>query len=109
MWGMRPFVHPPIEEVTLQGVLHALADPARLAIFAALRGASCGKSCTALAPEGMAKSTQSFHFQVLREAGLVRSERRGAEVINTPRCAELEQRFPGLIRAIFAAAACSAS
>jgi DNA-binding transcriptional ArsR family regulator len=101
---MRPFVHPPTEEITLQGVLHALADPARLAILVSLRNAACGKSCSALAPDGMAKSTQSFHFQVLREAGLVRSERRGAEVLNTPRCEDLERRFPGLLPAILAAA-----
>lgn len=103
---MRPFVHPPIENVTLAGILHALAEPARLAILQRLRSATadCPTHCSALAPLDMPRSTQSFHFQVLREAGLIRSERRGAEVINTPRCEELEQRFPGLLRAIFAAA-----
>lgn len=101
---MRPFVHPAAEEITLQGVLHALADPARLEIFRRVVAGECGRSCSSLAPEGMAKSTQSFHFQVLREAGLVRSERRGAEVINSPRCADLDARFPGLLPAILGAA-----
>jgi hypothetical protein len=36
----------------------------------------------------------------LREAGLIRSERHGVEVNNISRCAELEQRFPGLIPSI---------
>jgi hypothetical protein len=35
---MRPFVHPQRDEITLQGVLHALADPVRLGISATLQG-----------------------------------------------------------------------
>lgn len=103
---MRPFVHPALEDVTLSGVLHALADPARLAILrrlAAVEG-DCPRHCSALAPMDMPRSTQSFHFQILREAGLIRSERKGAEVINKSRLHEVEGRFPGLIGAIFAAA-----
>lgn len=101
----RPFFHPPIEDVTLAGVLHALADPVRLNILGCLRGANgAPMNCSAAAPLSLPKSTQTFHYQVLREAGLIRSERRGTEVINTPRCAEIEGKFPGLMAAIFAAA-----
>ncbi len=46
------------------------------------------------------KSTLSQHFKALREAGLIRSERRGVEMLNTSRCAEIDSRFPGLIAAI---------
>jgi DNA-binding transcriptional ArsR family regulator len=46
------------------------------------------------------KSTLSQHFKVLREAGLIRGERRGVEMHNTSRCAEIEARFPGLLLAI---------
>jgi DNA-binding transcriptional ArsR family regulator len=46
------------------------------------------------------KSTLSQHFRALREAGLIRGERRGVEMHNTSRCAEIEERFPGLLRAI---------
>ena len=46
------------------------------------------------------KSTLSQHFSILREAGLIRGERRGVEMHNTSRCAEIEERFPGLLRAI---------
>jgi DNA-binding transcriptional ArsR family regulator len=45
-------------------------------------------------------STLSQHFKILREAGLIRSERHGVETNNISRCTELEQRFPGLIQAI---------
>ncbi len=46
------------------------------------------------------KSTLSQHFKALREAGLIRGERIGVEMRNTSRCAEIEQRFPGLVKAI---------
>jgi DNA-binding transcriptional ArsR family regulator len=46
------------------------------------------------------KSTLSQHFRALREAGLIRGERRGVEMHNTSRCAEIEERFPGLLRTI---------
>jgi DNA-binding transcriptional ArsR family regulator len=46
------------------------------------------------------KSTLSQHFKVLREAGLIRSERRGVEMQSSSRRAEIDRRFPGLIPAI---------
>ena len=49
---------------------------------------------------GVPKSTLSQHFKALREAGLIRSERRGVEMQNSSRCDEIEKRFPGLIPAI---------
>ena len=35
---MRPLFHPSIEDVTVEGILHALSDPARVAIFAQIVG-----------------------------------------------------------------------
>jgi DNA-binding transcriptional ArsR family regulator len=99
----RPFVHPAIEDVTLESVLYALADTARLEIVKKLAGGTCGMNCQTAAPPDMPKSTQSHHFQILREAGLIRSERRGTEVVNSIRCAEVEKRFPGVISAILRA------
>lgn len=99
----RPFVHPSLDDITLEGVLHALADPARLAIVCTLAGGDCPLNCSKAAPLGLAKSTQSHHYQVLREAGLIRSERRGTEVVNSVRSAEIDSKFPGLLAAVFAA------
>src|SRR4051794_36436893 len=99
----RPFLHPAIEDVTLESVLHALADPTRLEIIKRLTGETCGMNCSMAAPADLPKSTQSHHFQVLREAGLIRSERRGTEVVNSLRCAEIEKRFPGVISSILKA------
>jgi DNA-binding transcriptional ArsR family regulator len=100
----RPFVHPPIETVTLEGILYALADPVRLEIIRTLGKGTCGLNCQSASPGKMAKSTQSHHFQILREAGLIRSERKGVEVINSLRCDEIATRFPGLVPAILKAA-----
>ena len=100
----RPLLHPSIESVTLEGLLFALADPVRLEIIRRLGTGTYGMNCSTAAPENMAKSTQSHHFQILREAGLIRSERRGVEVINSLRCDEIGTRFPGLIAAILTAA-----
>lgn len=100
----RPFVHPAIEDVTLESVLFALADPSRLEIVRRLAGSGCPLNCSTAAPDRLPKSTQSHHYQVLREAGLIRSERRGTEVVNALRDDELDRRFPGLLAAILVSA-----
>ena len=100
---MKPLIHPDIDNVTVEGILHALSDPVRASIYARLAGLDCAVPCTALQQAGdriIPKSSLSQHFRILREAGLVHSERCGVEMRNTTRCAEIEQRFPGLIPAI---------
>lgn len=89
--------------MTLESVLYALADPIRLEIIKTISGFGCGVNCSNAAPADLPKSTQSHHFQILREAGLIRSERRGTEVVNTVRCTEIEKRFPGVVSAIIKA------
>lgn len=104
----RPFVHPAVEDVALESVLYALADPVRLAIVSKLIAGGCPMNCSTAAPDRLPKSTQSHHYKVLREAGLIRSERRGTEVVNTLRCEEIDAKFPGVLPAILkAAAACA--
>lgn len=100
---MRPLFHPSMDDVRLEAILHALSDPVRAAIFAEIAGAECVQTCSAFACVGervIPKSSLSQHFKVLREAGLIRSERHGVELRNTSRCGEVEKRFPGLIPAI---------
>src|SRR4029077_9274625 len=104
--GMRPLFHPSIEEVTVEGILHALSDPVRVAMYADIVAQECPQSCSnflTVSDRAIPKSTLSQHFKILREAGLIRSERHGVELHNISRCTELEQRFPGLIRAIVTA------
>ena len=100
---MRPLFHPPIEDVTVEGILHALSDPVRVAIFTDLTNSDCAYNCSTflnVTEKKIPKSTLSHHFKALREAGLIRAERRGVEMHNTSRCPEIESRFPGLIAAI---------
>jgi DNA-binding transcriptional ArsR family regulator len=100
---MRPLFHPSIEGITVEGILHALSDPVRVAIYADIVAQDCSQNCSTfltVSDKTIPKSTLSQHFRALREAGLIRGEWRGVEMHNTSRCAEIEQRFPGLIRAI---------
>ena len=100
---MRPLFHPSIEDVSVEGILHALSDPVRVDIFSRIAESTCPRTCSTflqVSQKEVPKSTLSQHFKALREAGLIRSERRGVEMQNTSRCAEIETRFPGLIRAI---------
>lgn len=104
--GVRPLFHPSIEDVTVEGILHALSDPIRVAMYADIVAQECPQNCSnflTVSDKAIPKSTLSQHFKILREAGLIRSERHGVEIRNVSRCTELEQRFPGLIRAIVSA------
>src|SRR5271156_7211779 len=104
--AMRPLFHPSIREVTVEGILHALSDPVRVAMYADIVAQECPQSCSnflRVSDKAIPKSTLSQHFKILREAGLIRSERHGVEMQNISRCTELETRFPGLIRAIVTA------
>ena len=103
---MKPLLHPSIQDITVEGILHALSDPVRVAIYAQLAGSECAATCSnflEMSDRSIPKSTLSQHFRALREAGLVRSERHGVEMRNTTRCQEIEQRFPGLLPGILAA------
>lgn len=103
---MRPLYHPTIEEITVQGILHALSDPVRVRIFAQLAQSDCAKSCTTFQfNDGklLAKSSLSQHFKILREAGLVKSERMGVELKNHTRCAELKEKFGPMVGEIIKA------
>ena len=103
---MKPLVHPALEDITVEGILHALSDPTRVEIFSKLADSNCSSNCTTFLSVGgkaVPKSTLSQHFKVLRDAGLVRSERVGVEMQSASRCAEIETRFPGLLPAIVGA------
>lgn len=100
---MRPLLHPSAEDITVEGILHVLSDPVRVAIFTDIAMSNCSQNCTVFSSIGdrsIPKSTLSQHFKALREAGLIRSERMGVEMKNISRCEEIDQRFPGLLATI---------
>ena len=56
----------------------------------------------------MAKSTLSHHLRVLREAGLTLTEPNGTQRVVSLRRDDLDERFPGLLDAVLAAAPAAA-
>jgi DNA-binding transcriptional ArsR family regulator len=103
---MKPLYHPPASEITVEGLLYALSDPVRVQIFMEIAYSDCPKTCSSLnvvKDKALPKSTLSQHFKVLREAGLVRSERKGVEMHNASRCRDLKERFGPLIENILKA------
>ncbi|WP_052848995.1 ArsR/SmtB family transcription factor [Streptomyces avicenniae] len=101
----RDLAHPVGDAIRLDQVLHALADPVRLAIVAELAaGPGEPLPCSAL-PVPVAKSTATHHFRVLRESGVLRQFYRGTAKMNELRAAELASLFPGLLDAVVGGAA----
>lgn len=92
---MRALAHPRPTELELPDVLHALSDPVRLEVVAALSDGD-ERSCANLhAP--VTKSTLSHHLKVLREAGVTWTRADGTQRFVSLRRAELDRRFPGLL------------
>jgi ArsR family transcriptional regulator, arsenate/arsenite/antimonite-responsive transcriptional repressor len=60
----------------------ALADPVRLRVFSLIASETAGEvcACDLVEPVGRSQPTVSHHLKVLREAGLVTSEKRGTWV-----------------------------
>ncbi len=61
----------------LEPVFKALAEPSRLRILCAL-GTECRPVTDIIHATDLPQTNVSFHLRILREAGLVRAERRGA-------------------------------
>lgn len=64
----------------LAATFKALADPARVKILSMLLNADEVCACDVSAQIGKSAATTSHHLKLLRESGLVRSERRGTWV-----------------------------
>jgi DNA-binding transcriptional ArsR family regulator len=96
----KPPYHPELSQIHLSAVLEALSDPIRRGIV--LRLSQNGeRSCSAF--HGFASKTNlSYHLARLRLAGLVRIRPEGTRRMLSLRSADLEARFPGLLRAVLA-------
>ena len=80
-----------------------MSDPVRAAIVRELRREKKEMNCSATIgriDRTLPKSTCSQHFRVLREAGLIFSEPKGAELANRLREDDIEARFPDLLDAV---------
>lgn len=103
----RDLAHPAREEIRLEQVLHALADPLRLAVVRTLAASPDELSCSVFELP-VSKSTSTHHFRVLRESGVIAQVYRGTAKMNALRRADLDAIFPGLLDGVLAAAAVEA-
>jgi len=94
---------PARSDIELAAVLHALSDPVRLRIVAALAVAGEEPSCGSF-DLPVTKSTCTHHFKVLREAGVIQQRQRGTARLNALRREDLDARFPGLLDSVLRAA-----
>jgi DNA-binding transcriptional ArsR family regulator len=93
--------HPDIAGITLQQVLEALVDPVRRQIVRELHAADEALRCGVI-DLPVSKSTATHHFNVLREAGLIRQYYVGTSRMNALRRDEVEKAFPGLLALVAA-------
>ncbi len=105
---MRVMLHPSLDGITLESLFYALGNKERIQIIANLYRAGdtaliCAETMKGI--DDLPQSTTSHHFRILREGGLVHSERKGKECYNTLRLKELETKFPGLMKTILKAMA----
>ena len=99
---MGTLTHPPCNEVELSTVMAALSDPVRVSIIRSL--AAEGECACGTLDLGVSPATRSHHFRVLREAGITLTRPEGTHRYVSLRRDELDERFPGLLPAILAAA-----
>lgn len=94
----QPLEEPAVEELRLEVILGALADPLRLTVVHKLLQESdaydhpCGWFGFA-----RPKSSLTHHFKALREAGIIRQRQYGLERRSRLRREDLDARFPGLL------------
>jgi DNA-binding transcriptional ArsR family regulator len=100
---LRTLAHPDRSVLRLDAVLAALSDPVRRQIVAHLVDAEGGQPCSAFQLP-VTKSTSTYHFKVLREAGVIEQHYKGTAILSSLRAADLEAKFPGLLRAVLRAA-----
>ena len=98
----RTAPHPELTHVDLQQVLEALVDPVRRSIVTQLAGSDEDIRCGGF-DIPVSKSTATHHFNVLREAGLIRQYYVGTSRMNALRRDEMDEAFPGLLDALTSA------
>jgi ArsR family transcriptional regulator, arsenate/arsenite/antimonite-responsive transcriptional repressor len=91
-----PLIHEPIGEAAAAGlaqVFKALADPVRLRLVSLIGAHEGGEVCVCELTDAfdLTQPTISHHLKVLREAGIIDSERRGTWVYYRLEPAALER------------------
>ncbi|WP_020552139.1 ArsR/SmtB family transcription factor [Embleya scabrispora] len=89
--------HPSLDEVSLSAVFAALSDDHRRGVVVALAVDPTREQPCSVFPVPGTKSTRSYHWKVLREAGLIIQRNTGTGMMLRLREPEFEQRFPGFL------------
>jgi DNA-binding transcriptional ArsR family regulator len=97
---VKDYSYPELADVAVTAVMQALSDEGRLSIVRKIMRTpggecACGEFC-----DGLSKATVSHHMRVLRRAGLLLHRTEGTRSLTSLRTAEVEKRFPGLLRLI---------
>lgn len=99
---MKTAEHPDTADLALTTVLAALADPIRIGLVLTLADGREWAWSELNVP--VAKSTLSHHLKVLRGAGITRTRRDGTRCFVRLRSDDLNERFPGVLDSVLAAA-----
>ena len=91
---------PAASAIELGAVLAALADPLRRGVVVDLFGRDDDEHPCSSFNLPVAKSTRTYHWRVLRQAGLITQRDAGNGSFVRLRRQELASRFPGLIEVI---------
>jgi ArsR family transcriptional regulator len=91
-----PLVSDPLTEIEAAALAHvfkALADPVRLRLFSLIASYAGGEACVLdlVAHFDVTQPTISHHLKVLRDSGLIDSERRGTSIYSRVRPEALAQ------------------
>jgi DNA-binding transcriptional ArsR family regulator len=106
MADMNLLPQPDREQIELARVMESLSDPTRLAIvafLASLQDEMPEARCGAFTAFG-SKQNLTYHLAKLREAGVTRARPVGTSRYISLRREDLDQRFPGMLDSIIAAA-----
>ncbi|WP_018682969.1 ArsR/SmtB family transcription factor [Actinokineospora enzanensis] len=102
MTAIAELPHPTREDIRIEAVLHALADPMRLHLVRVLATLPEGVPCGSIELP-ISKSTRTHHLRTLREAGIIRIRPAGTARITTLRRDDLDALYPGLLDGVLAA------
>lgn len=93
-----PLPEPAADEMRLEAILAALADPLRLTIvYKLMRDSDAYDHPCGWFGFDRPKSTLTHHFKALRAAGVIRQRQYGLERRSRLRREDLDARFPGLL------------
>jgi DNA-binding transcriptional ArsR family regulator len=94
--------HPDLDEIRIEAVLHALADPVRLQMVRELDRVDAPVACGSVVLP-ISKSTRTHHLRILREAGVIRMIPEGTTRMTSLRRDDLDTLYPGLLNGILMA------